>query len=484
MGMWHWTNGMPAAELIDTEIDWVNDDCADDPFAGIGAYYYNYRSAAVASSPGSAWDPLTGRIYLIYALKIEYTDIYDDPTNFSAESFHDLFGMYSDDDGATWSQPVNLTNNADEEVENYFVFTADRVANGKVHIVWQQDDMPGHFNEGDPITTNNIRYAGLDPESFIPVMPDANFSSVADIGDVTFTNLSTNASGCYFWDFGDGGTSNEANPEYTYTVAGTYSVCLTASNPYGTDTYCDDVIVALPPDAAFTYSGDPIVNFTDLTLNDPTSWSWDFGDGGSSTLQNPVHTFTADATYTVCLTATNALGFEVYCLPIVIDSVALLAPTADFSFTISGLTMSFTDLSTNDPDTWAWDFGDGGTSTEQNPSHAFPVQANYTVCLTASNAYGGDTYCIDDVFANGIHDMQIEEVEIYPNPSTGAVQIALPVLDIDAVNVYDIAGKQMSVNYNVATGNVFLHAEQLAQGTYFVRIYAGDKMYIGNLVKQ
>ena len=80
-----------------------------------------------------------------------------------------------------------------------------------MQAIWQQDYEPGIFIEGDPVVENNILYAAWDAESFVPTMPNANFSYVADIGEVTFTNLSTNSYGCYLWDFGDATTATEEN---------------------------------------------------------------------------------------------------------------------------------------------------------------------------------------------------------------------------------------------------------------------------------
>lgn len=473
MGMWHWQSGMPEAELIDIEMDWINADCTGDPYTGIGASTFNYRNAAVASNPTAAYDPVTGRMFLLYAMKVEYTDIYDDPTDFMAQSFHDIFGMFSDDGGATWSTPVNLTNTAESGEENFYLFGYDRVMDGKVHAVWQQDNEPGHFNEGDPIVTNNIRYRAWDIESFYPTLPNANFTAAADIGEVTFTNLSTNATGCYTWDFGDGTTSNESDPVHTYLVADTYTVCLTAENPYGTDVYCGNVTVILPPDAAFSFTGDPVVTFTDLTLNDPTSWLWNFGDGSTSTLQDPVHTFTADATYTVCLTANNALGFEVYCLPVVIDSTFLLAPAADFTFEVAGATtVNFTDISTNDPTTWAWDFGDGGTSTEQNPSHAFPSSNAYNVCLIASNGFGADTIC-KSVLGNAIADLSAM-VSVTPNPADVFLFIQFESLHPETIALFDAVGRVVYQESVAAINSLQLAVGHLPAGAYILHMQGAD----------
>ncbi len=136
---------------------------------------------------------------------------------------------------------------------------------------------------------------------------------------VAFTDASTNTPTSWSWTFGDGGTSTLKNPSYTYTTAGTYTVALTATNAYGSNTLTKTGYITVsapntnPPVAAFT--GTPLsgnapltVAFTDQSTNTPTSWSWTFGDGGTSTAQNPSYIYTTAGTYTVALTATNAYG--------------------------------------------------------------------------------------------------------------------------------------------------------------------------------
>jgi PKD repeat protein len=134
------------------------------------------------------------------------------------------------------------------------------------------------------------------------------------------------------------------------------------------------------------------VNFTDQSTGPVTSWSWNFGDGGTSSAQNPAHTYNAPGVYTVTLSAGSAVcnDTEKKTGYITISSV----PTAAFAGnpTSGGapLTVSFTDQSTGVPTSWAWDFGDGGTATTKNPSHQYASPGTYTVTLTASNACGSD----------------------------------------------------------------------------------------------
>ncbi|MEZ5015268.1 MAG: PKD domain-containing protein [Chitinophagales bacterium] len=222
--------------------------------------------------------------------------------------------------------------------------------------------------------------------------PAAAFSWTGD-PTVTFTDLSLNTPTSWSWDFDDGGTSILENPTHTYAENGTYHVCLTATNATGSNTACNDILISsyLAPAAAFTWTGDPAVTFTDLSLNDPTSWSWDFDDGGTSVLENPAHTYADNGTYHVCLTATNATGSNTACNDVVI-STYMYPPVVDFSWTGDPAT-AFTDLSTNDPYGWEWDFGDGGTSTLENPSHTYAADGSYNVCLSATNDIGTGSAC-------------------------------------------------------------------------------------------
>jgi PKD repeat protein len=149
------------------------------------------------------------------------------------------------------------------------------------------------------------------------------------------------------------------------------------------------------------FYGDPtsgmeplLVSFTDQSTGAPTSWYWQFGDGGTSTQQNPSHTYNGSGAYTVTLTATNSEGSDD---EVKVDYITVIVPpppVAQFSGSpTSGeapLTVSFTDESTNNPTSWSWVFGDGGTSAEQNPTYVYNDVGTYTVTLTATNAYGSD----------------------------------------------------------------------------------------------
>ncbi|MBC7775794.1 MAG: PKD domain-containing protein, partial [Phycisphaerae bacterium] len=172
--------------------------------------------------------------------------------------------------------------------------------------------------------------------------------------------------------------------------------------------------------ANFTYSvSGNTVTFTDLsTIGSGSifSWSWDFGDANTSNLQNPTHTYSSPGGYVVCLIVAGgnagALCRDTICFDIVIhdtptdpcDSIGLVA---NFSASVSGNTVTFTDLSTIVSGTifsWSWSFGDAGTSFVQNPTHTYSNTGVYTVCLVV-DAYGtnsatmmcSDTICMEVV---------------------------------------------------------------------------------------
>jgi PKD repeat protein len=224
------------------------------------------------------------------------------------------------------------------------------------------------------------------------ILPVAEFTYIND-PIVSFTDLTANSPTSWNWSFGDGFSSTLQNPVHNYSLDGVFAVCLTATNVLGSNSSCQFVEISGNPEvpvADFTFSGDPDIAFTDISTNVPTSWFWNFGDGVTSVLQNPTHTYTFNGTNEVCLTATNAAGESTVCKIVIVTSY--LDPAAVFTYS-GDPEVTFTDLSTNDPITWLWVFGDGATSDEQNPVHNFETNSIYNVCLSVTAPGGSDTYC-------------------------------------------------------------------------------------------
>ena len=273
---------------------------------------------------------------------------------------------------------------------------------------------------------------------------NADFSGTPREGDkpltVNFTDLSSGKSTKWQWNFGDGGTSTQKNPSHTYQNAGYYTVTLTVSNPYDSDTetktnYIYVTESCVSPVANFT--GTPregcaslTVNFTDQSTNNPTSWSWSFGDGGTSTQRNPSHTYTNPGAYTVSLTVTNSCGSDTETKTNYIT--VLPEPIADFVGTPTKgdapLTVQFTDNSTGNPTSWSWGFGDGGTSTQRNPSHPYTNPGKYTVSLTVTNDCGSDTETKTD-YIEVTEAGQSPVADFEGNPTQGCAPLTVQFTD-------------------------------------------------------
>ncbi|KAF1078388.1 hypothetical protein MKMG_00723 [Methanogenium sp. MK-MG] len=290
---------------------------------------------------------------------------------------------------------------------------------------------PGTYS----VTLRVINAEGIDFESksgFITVTdegstapvtnpPVAAFSADVVSGtvplEVTFTDESSNSPESYSWNFGDGWQANVQNPTHTYTEPGIYAVSLEVTNADGADTEtktgyisvtaADEPAETTKPVAAF--SADSVtgpapmqVTFTDQSQGVPTSWTWYFGGGASSREQNPTHTYTEPGTYSVTLRVINAEGidFESKTGLITVTDEGSTAPVtnppvAAFSAdVVSGtlpLEVTFTDESSDSPDSWSWNFGDGTTAAEENPRHVYTEPGTYAVSLEVTNADGTDT---------------------------------------------------------------------------------------------
>lgn len=245
--------------------------------------------------------------------------------------------------------------------------------------------------------------------------PTASFTdSVLLIGcGVTNMQYTDNSTGLsltgWQWSFGDGASASTQNPTHAYTVPGTYSVILVTTNIAGcTDTVTNIVTV---PGPSGTFSFTPSTGCPPLTAaftavsSTAISYTWDFGDGTVITTPTPViqHTYISDIVSTPALLLGSTLPDGSFCQvpaptagPI---TVVTVIPSVVINYNTSSgcipLTVNFTDGSivpgTIPGDTitsWNWNFGDGTSSTLQNPSHFFPTAGSYPVTL-AITTFGG-----------------------------------------------------------------------------------------------
>ncbi len=220
---------------------------------------------------------------------------------------------------------------------------------------------------------------------------------------VQFTNTSTGSPTAYLWVFpgGEPDTSTLADPVVVYNTPGIYSVTLTASNQFGTNTAVQTNYVTLntTPKANFTQT---VSNFTTVNfVNSSTAgtqpavvgYLWLFGDGDTSNLANPVHTYKDDGSYQVKLIATNVCGTDTMTRTIVI----VTPPTANFTGApATGCvpqTVQFSNTSSANAKTFNWSFpgGNPSSSTDPNPIVTYTLAGSYSVSLTVGNSAGSST---------------------------------------------------------------------------------------------
>jgi len=308
------------------------------------------------------------------------------------------------------------------------------------------------------------------------------------------------------WTFGDGGSSTLQNPSYTYNAAGTYDVSLTVSNAQGNDTLTKNGYITVTEPGVTTFvtaDGETSVigtvsgSYLDTKVSDGVNETiteevytghprktysyavheWNFtmpvGGGDSTFLLEAARSDNADGDNFVIDYSTDGVNFTILAtvssateqsfsvplgplsgsvtvratdtnrswgnlsldnlfvdyLAFEVGDVQPTAPTADFAGSpTSGsypLTVNFTDLSSGDPTSWSWTFGDGGTSTGQNPSHIYTSAGAYTVSLTATNTQGSDAATKNgyitvtepgvDPTSMYVSDMAISRVKSGPN---------------------------------------------------------------------
>ena len=230
--------------------------------------------------------------------------------------------------------------------------------------------------------------------------------------EVQFWDTSWGIPTSWTWDFGDGNTSSEQNPIHEYAEAGVYNVTLTIdcvggeTNSIEMPAHVGEVLFC---DAGFSYEVDFSINtfyFYPYTFMDDAIYNWDFGDGNTSNELNPVHTYTQGQDpieYPVTLelilpdgqicTYTEFIFLE----PVECNAMFEYGPAPD-----NNMVVAFWDTSWGTVTSWLWDFGDGSTSTEQNPTHTFTSGGIHYVTLTITCAGGEVNTITMEVYTNDV----------------------------------------------------------------------------------
>lgn len=288
-----------------------------------------------------------------------------------------------------------------------------------------------------------------------------------------FTNTSSSCpSAAYLWNFGDGGSSTLMNPTYTYATGGAYVVCLTVTDAFGSNVTCSNVTVvcgAPVPGYTFLTSG-LTTNFTNTSFNaNGAVYLWEFGDGSVSTVMNPSYTYTADGTYTVCLSISDQCGVDSICQTVVIDNC--VSPTAAFSVSGTSPTFAFTNSSlATGSTTYSWNFGDGGSASTMDATHTYSANGTFFVTLVVVDSCGGDqTVFSVTVTGVGLDELSDIDLSVFPNPTTGHFFIESSEL-LEKIEITDLSGK-MVYSAAVLDNKAAIFAEELANGAYIISVH-------------
>lgn len=308
---------------------------------------------------------------------------------------------------------------------------------------------------------------------------------------VCFSDSSSAACGSvvsWDWDFGDGNVSTAQNPCNTFTTAGTYNVKLTVTKDNAeVDSTIKTVSIGEFPVASFLPNDSDgcapfLVNYQDASAVSSgiiSSYSWDFGNGSTSTLQNPSQSFSA-GTFPVSLVVTTDLG----CTDTTTGSVtAFQPPVAGFTF-YGALCDSiyFTDISTGNNLSWQWDFGDMTSSTEQNPSHLFPWGVYFTVSLSVTDNNGcSNTFVNDSVvdFCSSVGEQVFSgSLAIYPNPSNGkfTIEFSSNSNSYSSVRITNVFGEEVYLSETGTGQTEVLDLSDMPGGTYLATFTIGENL--------
>lgn len=305
---------------------------------------------------------------------------------------------------------------------------------------------------------------------------------------VQFSDSSAGSISTRLWDFGDGNSSAELNPSHTFADTGIYTISLTVSGDEGvnTETKMDFITVALPapiPDFIAdktSVSVDSLVSFTDMSTGEISSWHWDFGDYETSLEQSPSHAYSYSGTYTVDLIVFGPGGGTRERKTDYI-TVTAPAPLADFTADITSVytdsVVNFSDNSTGEISDWSWNFGDGGTSIDRNPSHIYTVPGTYSVSLTVTGSGGDNTVTKTDYISveslTDIFDLTSgSRMVLYPNPSktTCTVKLHDEISGKITVRIFSSNGVKLITKTDIIEKVFNLDVSGLNEGLYYISI--------------
>ncbi len=296
-----------------------------------------------------------------------------------------------------------------DSIQSVFHVATDMILNSP-NIIW---DAAFQVNYISPVI---VSFDGIPTEGFIPL-------------SVQFTDQTISsgvAIDAWNWDFGDGNTSSNQNPEHTYINPGSYTVILeVVTGNYTSSFVRENYITAIQPlvaefiaDTTVSLPDHPI-QFTDLSLGSPDVRMWSFGDNNLSFDTNPTHAYQNPGQYTVSLSIQKGTETDIEIKTNYINIISPLVAdfTSDIKFANTVQEIQFYDLSTGNPDIWFWDFGNGITSNEANPIIIYDQPGAYSVKLIVNTNYLEDSIIKQNyihVFEPLIVEFAADETSVWP----------------------------------------------------------------------
>jgi len=382
----HGSNGDTTFELFELDVDWANPGAATfTQIAGVGISPFDEASfsATVDQPNGQLLDALGG--FTMHRLNVRdfgtHTSMLANHTVLSSPGVHGIRwyefrntgsgwtlyqeGTYSPDSDDRWMGSISMNANGDIAL-GYSRSSSSMFPS--IYFTGQTADMSG---TGVMNVEETLIHAGGGSQEGASRWGDYSMMAVDPVDDM-------------FW-FTTEYYANTGSFDFTTRIA---------SFTLGEDGGGNNA-----PVASFTSTTSGLTaDFTDTSVDSDGSivdWAWDFGDGNTSTDQNPSNTYASNGTYTVSLTVTDDAGdSDTATADVTVSDGGNMPPVASFTFTTSGLTADFTDTSTDSDGSivsWTWNFG-ADSAFVQNPSYTFPAAGTYDVTLIVIDDDGDNDF--------------------------------------------------------------------------------------------
>ena len=388
------------------------------------------------------------------------------------------FGLLSNV-GDCLSGSVTLANNSYGLPDAYYWDFGDGTFGTNSDTIFDHYYAPGNGNSFFNIVMSVTNECGTDTTTETVTIAPSNlvafFSVDTTVGCVPFTvdfnQFTVNGSNNQSWDFDDGNFSNLYSPSHTFTDSGTYQVSLAVSNACNFDTAYKTIRVNSSPNIEFNVIDDTlcagsVFQFNNLSDNGISN-NWDFGDSTYSYITNPTHIFTDSGNYRVILTGSSLTNnCEAYdSVDLVVLPYPVITATSDTSNGCIPLPVNFSST-VNSVGYYLWDFGDGNTSTVDNPTHTYTSDGYYSVNVRFEDFSG----CVDSF------DFDIIPHPV-PSPSFIPIQLDTCVLPIN-YNFQNNSIGASSYNWDFGDGNNSINTlpdnSYISSGNYTIKLVASN----------